>query len=147
MRHAFRFLLLLYPRDYRTEFGSEMLNVFEQAAKDNRDAGWAPLIQFLVAELAGMIAGAGREWMAKLTRLTGRTRRQVQVLPATQSALPDEVVEARQRVDEAIKRMVEAIASHNFERARRLSDQERIERDSLRRLYAKYNIDEASGAI
>ena len=43
--------------------------------------------------------------------------------------------------------MIEAIASHNFEGARRLSDEERIERESLRRLYAKYNIDEASGAI
>jgi hypothetical protein len=39
-----------------------------------------------------------------------------------------------------IRRMVDAIANHDFPGARRYSDEERLARDELRRLREKYRI-------
>jgi hypothetical protein len=47
-------------------------------------------------------------------------------------------MEAQQRVDANIAAMVHAIANHQFERARALSNQEREARERLRMLRQKY---------
>lgn len=54
---AYGILLRLYPHDFRARFAAEMLITFERAAEERG----------LVAELIGLIIGAGREWIAKLT--------------------------------------------------------------------------------
>jgi hypothetical protein len=56
LKLASRILLRLYPRDYRAMFGREMRHSFDVAANER----WA-------AELMGLLAGAVREWIAKLT--------------------------------------------------------------------------------
>jgi hypothetical protein len=47
-------------------------------------------------------------------------------------------VEAQERVDANIAAMVHAIANHQFERARQLSNQEREARENLRLMREKY---------
>ena len=59
------------------------------------------------------------------------------------AALPDEVVEAQKRVSLNQHRAENAIASHEFEKARYYSDEEKIEREGLRALREKYKIDES----
>ena len=59
------------------------------------------------------------------------------------AALPDEVVEAQKRVSLNQQRAENAIANHEFEKARYYSDEEKIEREGLRVLRQKYQIDES----
>jgi len=61
---AYKILLRLYPSDHRAIFADEMLSVFEQSAEERR--GHAGLIRFALADLMGMLIGAGAEWIAKL---------------------------------------------------------------------------------
>ncbi len=66
-RRAYRTLFRLYPWDYRTRFAAEMLNSFERAAEERGGQGRLVFIRFLFVELAGLIHGAGAEWIAKMT--------------------------------------------------------------------------------
>jgi hypothetical protein len=59
-----------------------------------------------------------------------------------QSALPDEVIEAQERVLHILSCLVDAIFNHEFEKARFYSDQESRERENLSLLREKYKIDE-----
>ena len=59
-----------------------------------------------------------------------------------QNALPDEVIEAQERILFILGRLVDAIFNHEFEKARFYSDQESRERENLRLLREKYKIDE-----
>jgi hypothetical protein len=131
---AFLFLLHLYPRRQRDEFGPEMAAVFEQAMNASRNRGRLPLIRFLFLEMAGLIAGAAREWTERPS-----TTPQEDSEPGGYR-LPEEVLAVQLRVDAAIQKMVYAISHHQFEEARRFSNEERRERESLRRLQNKYGI-------
>jgi len=53
---AYRALLRLYPYDFRAAFAAEMLAAFAGVGAGRRGA-----------ELAGLLAGAAAEWIAKLT--------------------------------------------------------------------------------
>jgi len=57
------------------------------------------------------------------------------------SSLPREVVEVQQRIRMIAKRIEACVANHQFEKARFYSDEERKERDHLRGLREKYNLD------
>jgi len=157
---AYRAFLQLYPYDYRALFASEMLAAFEQAAQERRQRR-ADFVRFTVAEMASLLAGAASEWIAKLTTdsairgrcLPDRMRMRPPGVPweahyagafagVPRSSLPDEVLEAQQRTDLLVSRMVHAIANHDFEGARRYSDQERRERERLRWLRKKHGISE-----
>jgi hypothetical protein len=54
----YRALLHFYPRDYCDAFAGEMLEAFESAAAERRHVG---------SEFAGLLSGAAKEWIAKLT--------------------------------------------------------------------------------
>jgi ATP-dependent Clp protease ATP-binding subunit ClpC len=56
------------------------------------------------------------------------------------SVLPAEILEVRKRIKFIVNRMENAIANHEFEKARFYSDEERKERERLRGLQQKYNI-------
>lgn len=56
MKRAYRALLGLYPYDFRAEFGAEMLAAFKTVDAERHGA-----------ELAGLLAGAAGEWIAKFT--------------------------------------------------------------------------------
>src|SRR6266568_3665078 len=131
MRRIYGVLLRLYPRDHRVLFASEMLRVFEQAAEERRGRGWNVLILFTLTELAGLMRGAGTEWIAR------STPREVPLAPIHPV---DELTEAQRHVDLLVKNMVDAIATHRFPKARSLADAERSAREQLRLLQQKYNI-------
>ena len=61
-----------------------------------------------------------------------------------QTTLPDELVDIQKRIKFIVHRMENAIASHEFEKARFYSDEERKERENLRALREKYQLDESS---
>jgi len=61
-----------------------------------------------------------------------------------QSSLPEEMTDVQKRIKFVVHRMENAIANHEFEKARFYSDEERKERENLRLLRDKYNIDETA---
>ncbi|HZS51383.1 MAG TPA: ATP-dependent Clp protease ATP-binding subunit [Bryobacterales bacterium] len=61
-----------------------------------------------------------------------------------QTTLPDELADIQKRIKFIVHRMENAIANHEFEKARFYSDEERKERENLRLLREKYNLDESS---
>jgi len=174
LKRAYDILLRLYPADYRALFAAEMLTAFEEAAEESRGHGQAVFARFALAELAGLVIGAGAEWGAKFTPVICRSNispsaaayRLLQKMrppgvsrdsfykiidlvdesgmrmSSHQSALPDEVIESRERVLIILSRLVDAIFNHEFEKARFYSDQESMERENLRLLWEKYKIDE-----
>jgi len=65
-----------------------------------------------------------------------------------QSSLPEEMIDVQKRIKFVVHRMENAIANHEFEKARFYSDEERKERENLRLLREKYNVDEtAMGSV
>jgi ATP-dependent Clp protease ATP-binding subunit ClpC len=60
--------------------------------------------------------------------------------------MPDELAEVQKRIKFIVHRMEKAIADHEFEKARFYSDEERKERENLRSLREKYNVDETATA-
>ena len=62
----------------------------------------------------------------------------------TRSRLPEEVMEVRKRIRFIIERMQNAIANHEFEKARFCSDEERKQRTELQELLKKHNLTEGS---
>ncbi len=130
MKRAYRFCLILYPRGYRDQFAEEMTHVFDEAAADRRAEGWTGYFRFAFSEVAGLLTGAAWAWLAP--------ERAAEAAAARYPHLPGELAEAQQRVDDSIAGMVHAIANHQFERARALSDQERVARANLRAVREKY---------
>ena len=64
-----------------------------------------------------------------------------------QTTLPPEVSEVQKRIKFIVQRMENAIANHEFEKARFYSDEERKERENLRLLREKYNLDDTSTGV
>src|SRR5713226_7883235 len=64
-----------------------------------------------------------------------------------QAMLPEEVAEVQKRVKFITHRMETAIANHEFEKARFYSEEERLERENLRNVREKFNLDDASTGI
>jgi ATP-dependent Clp protease ATP-binding subunit ClpC len=64
-----------------------------------------------------------------------------------QTSLPDEITDVQKRVKFIVHRMENAIANHEFEKARFYSDEERKERENLRALREKYHLDESSTGV
>jgi ATP-dependent Clp protease ATP-binding subunit ClpC len=64
-----------------------------------------------------------------------------------QTTLPAEVADIQKRIKFIVHRMENAIANHEFEKARFYSDEERKERENLRQLREKYNLDDTSTGI
>lgn len=55
MRELYRLLMALYPAHIRSEFGEEMLDVFEQASNVERSRGRAAYIRFCAREAGGLV--------------------------------------------------------------------------------------------
>jgi len=122
----YRFLLRLYTRDQREQFGAEMEAVFRQASEEQRSRGVAAYFRFAVVELAGLLAGAATARFGSLARREPAGR------VITESVvLPDDVREVERIVAVSIDRMVYAIAHHQFVEARFYSLVERRARARL----------------
>ena len=60
-------LLLLYPPDFRTRFGPEMLQVFDDAhAFESRDGSFSKRFAFWLRTFYDLVRSLGREWGAAL---------------------------------------------------------------------------------
>src|SRR4030081_2632799 len=64
-----------------------------------------------------------------------------------QTSLPEEITEVQKRIKFIVHRMENAIANHEFEKARFYSDEERKERENLRALREQYHLDESSTGV
>ncbi len=64
-----------------------------------------------------------------------------------QTSLPEEITEVQKRIKFIVHRMENAIANHEFEKARFYSDEERKERENLRALRDKYHLDDSAAGI
>jgi ATP-dependent Clp protease ATP-binding subunit ClpC len=64
-----------------------------------------------------------------------------------QTTLPADLAEIQKRIKFIVHRMENAIANHEFEKARFYSDEERKERENLRALRDKYHLDDSSAGI
>src|SRR5436309_3898931 len=64
-----------------------------------------------------------------------------------QSSLPEEMIDVQKRIKFVVHRMENAIANHEFEKARFYSDEERKERENLHLLREEYNIDETAMGV
>src|ERR1700737_2114126 len=64
-----------------------------------------------------------------------------------QTSLPEEITEVQKGIKFIGHRMENAIANHEFEKARFYSDEERKERENLRALREKYHLDDSSAGI
>src|SRR5712692_5758062 len=64
-----------------------------------------------------------------------------------QTTLPADLADIQKRIKFIVHRMENAIANHEFEKARFYSDEERKERENMRQLREKYNLDESSTGI
>src|SRR5213080_314515 len=61
-----------------------------------------------------------------------------------QTTLPSDLADIQKRIKFIVHRMENAIANHEFEKARFYSDEERKERENMRQLSEKYNLDDSS---
>src|SRR6202171_5801482 len=61
-----------------------------------------------------------------------------------QTTLPSDLADIQKRIKFIVHRMENAIANHEFEKARFYSDEERKERENLRQVRDKYNLDDTS---
>ncbi|MBY0375121.1 MAG: ATP-dependent Clp protease ATP-binding subunit, partial [Bryobacteraceae bacterium] len=64
-----------------------------------------------------------------------------------QTTLPPDIADIQKRIKFIVHRMENAIANHEFEKARFYSDEERKERENLRVLREKYNLDDTSTGV
>jgi ATP-dependent Clp protease ATP-binding subunit ClpC len=64
-----------------------------------------------------------------------------------QVAPPEDIIEVQKRIKFIAHRMENAIANHEFEKARFYSDEEQKEREKLRVLREKYHLDEAATGV
>src|SRR6266513_30262 len=64
-----------------------------------------------------------------------------------QTSPPDDITEVQKRIKFIVHRMENAIANHEFEKARFYSDEERKERENLRAMREKYHLDESSTGV
>ena len=64
-----------------------------------------------------------------------------------QTTLPTDLADIQKRIKFIVNRMENAIANHEFEKARFYSDEERKERENMRQLREKYNLDDTSTGV
>src|SRR5881392_1257830 len=64
-----------------------------------------------------------------------------------QTTLPADLADIQKRIKFIVHRMENAIANHEFEKAHFYSDEERKERENMRQLREKYNLDDSSTGV
>jgi hypothetical protein len=127
LRKTYSILLGLYPADFRTQFGGEMVASFEQAAAERRGRGGACVLLFFVKEMLGLVAGAARERI-----LHGDATRSHDDLP-----FPSDVAGTERYLEIVSRRVINAIAKHDFVTARYYDYQDRKARALLAELRAE----------
>jgi hypothetical protein len=122
MKRVWKMLLQLYPLAHRQKFAAEIEAVFDQAAEERRARGWRSFAGFGIAELAGLLTGAGTAWTT--------TSSHAEPLNAE---VPNGVTRTQTLIEANLRRMEHAIATHQFEKARFFSHVDRKLRERLNR--------------
>jgi hypothetical protein len=117
-------LLGLYPMEFQVQFGGEMVTVFQQAAAEHRESGRVSLLLFALREMLSLVAGAAG---ARLSNAGASAD-----LP-----FPSEIGSAEKYVDLMSRRVIVAISTHDFPKARFYDAQDRRARALLARLRAQ----------
>ena len=144
MSTVFRALLHLYPRRHRQVLGAEMQAVFEQRAHEQRLLGLAAYLRFVLVELAELVLHAVAAQFANMLH-DGYLESQMPFRPECSPSgdLPEEVLQAQNRVAVNLNRLLFAIAHHRFAEARYYSNEESKAREHLRQMREKYGIGDA----
>lgn len=127
LRRAYSLGLVLYPADFRAQFGAEMVTVFEQAAAQRRDRGGTCVLLFFVKEMLGLLAGAARE----------RVFHDDPIRAHDDLPFPSDVAGTERYLEIVSRRLIHAIANHEFSNARYYDQQDRKARALLAELHAK----------
>ena len=127
LRRIYSTSLVLYPPDFRAQFGAEMVCVFEQAAAQRR--GGTRILAFFVREMVGLLVGAVRERVSYDDAIRTQTHDD---LP-----FPSDVAGTERYLEIVSRRLVHAIANHEFTNARYYDRQDRRARALLAELRAK----------
>ena len=127
LRRAYSMGLVLYPADFRAQFGGEMVAVFEQAAAQRRGRGGACVVLFFVKEMLGLVAGAARE----------RVLHDDAIQSHDDLPLPSDVAGAERSLEIVSRRLINAIAKHEFAEARYYDQMDRKLRALLAQLRAQ----------
>jgi hypothetical protein len=139
MKRVYGAFLRLYPREYRDLFGPEVLEVFAQAAREQRARGWSVWAWFVVSELSGAVISAAGHWMDRFS--TRHRAADPEVASTRRGGLFGVVQEAQNRADRNLGRMQQAIAHHDFIAARAYSIEDLKAREDLRKLRDRYGIE------
>jgi len=139
MGAVFRVLLYLYPQRHRELLGAEMQAVFEQGAQEHRLLGPSQYLRFVLLEVGGLVLHAAIAQFANATR-RGYLESQVHGTLAPPQDLPDEVIEAQNRVAANLNQLLSAISHHQFAQACFYKNEERKARENLRQMREKYGI-------
>jgi len=127
LRGAYSLGLVLYPADFRAQFGAEMVTVFEQAAAQRRERGVTCVLLFFVKEMLGLVAGAARERLFHNDAIPAHDD-----LP-----LPSDVAGTEKYLEIVSRRLKDAIVRHDFSNARYYDQQDRKARALLAQLRAE----------
>ncbi len=139
----FQMLLRLYPPGQRDLLEEEMAWVFGEAAAEHRARGRWAYARFTAAEIVGLLLGCIRAWMRDRRTdesIDLRLMRPPEMSRKKYITALDELITARQLVSANLARMQDAIARHEFVKARHYSDEERKARAHLQLLHRKYRI-------
>jgi hypothetical protein len=117
----YRISLSLYPSRFRREFAEEMISVFEQRAGERFANRNSRPIAFFLMEFSGLLKGALTMWLAKILP-SHRNPSSSDESDATGTPLT--IAEVSTQRAAAIKLMCASIAKHDFNTARRYSDEE-----------------------
>jgi hypothetical protein len=128
---AYRCLLLLYPAKFRQQFSEEMISVFEQRAGEPFASRKFASFAFLLREFSSIVKGAYVMWLSKVLPIDRKGSRADSATTAAPVLTATEVATQREG---AIKKMVTAIAEHDFVGARRYSEEEARLKARLREL-------------
>jgi len=127
LRRAYSVALVLYPADFRAQFGAEMVTVFEQAVAQGRGRGGTCVLLFFVKEMLGLVAGAARE----------RVFHDDAVRAHDDLPFPSDVAGTERYLEIVSRRLTQAIANHEFSNARYYDQQDRKARVLLAELRAR----------
>lgn len=139
MGAVFRVLLYLYPQRHRELLGAEMQAVFEEGAREHRLLGPSQYLRFVLLELGGLVLHAAIAQFAHATH-RGYLENKVRGTLAPPQNLPDEVIEAQNRVAVSVNQLLFAISHHQFNQARFYKNEERKARENLRQMREKNGI-------
>lgn len=141
MGMVFRALLHLYPQRHREVLGPEMQAVFEKNAQEHRLRGSVAYVRFVLVELGSLILHAVIAQFVNITHKDDlENRASFHTTSAPPDHLPEEVLQAQNRVAVSLDHLLFAISHDQFVQARFYSNEERKARENLRQMREKYGI-------